>query len=132
MSEEGQKVSGKPALEWIAVSIGLVLTLGLVGFVGWQALSSSKQEPPRIVVETGKVHPYSGGWVVEVTARNLSGTTAAGVEIEGTLTLEDGETTATATLDYVPGHSTREAGLFLTEDPRTGQLKVQARGYAAP
>ena len=132
MSEKQEKDVAKPVLEWIAVALGLAVTLGLLGFVGWQALSSSKEEPPRIVVETGKVHPYSGGWVVEVTARNLSPATAAGVEIEGTLTHAGKQTTATATLDYVPGHSTREAGLFLTEDPGAGQLEVRATGYAAP
>jgi len=132
MSDRTGKSTSKPVVVWIAAALGLVVTLGLLGFVGWQALSSPKQEPPRIVVETGEVHRFAGGWVVEVTARNLSPQPAAAVEIEGTLRQGGSETTAKATLDYVPGHSTREAGLFLSRDPRAGTLDVRASGYATP
>lgn len=131
MTEE-QKTGTKPALEWIAVTLGLVVTLGLLGFIGWQALSSSKEEPAKIAVETGDVHRYPAGWVVEVHVRNLSGTSAAGVEIEGTLRDAEGEITSSATLDYVAGHSTRQAGLFMTRDPGAGQLEVRAAAYVAP
>ena len=37
-----------------------------------------------------------------------------------------------ARIDYVPGHSVRQGGLFFTRDPRTGHLSLRARGYSAP
>lgn len=85
-----------------------------------------------IVVEAGKVTPFPGGWVVEVKAHNLSPRTAAAVQVEGTLRRGGSETKASATLDYIPGNSTRQGGLFLPEDPRSGTFEVRATGFARP
>jgi uncharacterized protein (TIGR02588 family) len=35
-------------------------------------------------------------------------------------------------LDYIPGQSAREGGLFFTQDPRSGNLVLRASGYAKP
>lgn len=122
-----------PLLEWIAAGLGLAVTLGLVGFVGWQAFTASNGgELPHVVVETGAIEGYDGGWVIEITARNLSARTAAGVVIEGTLRQEDRTLQSTVTLDYLAGDSTRKAGLFMPADPRSGEFTVRAGGYVAP
>ncbi len=132
MADGSDKQSGNPALEWIAAAIGLVMTLALLGYVGWQAASDSEEPPPQIVVATGATTPFRGGWVVEVEARNLSSSTASSVEVEGTLRAGGAETKAKTTFGYVPGHSTRRGGLFLPEDPNAGSLEVRASGYADP
>lgn len=122
-----------PPLEWLASGIGLVLTLGMLGLIGWQAYRGTESQPPTISVAAERVVQTDNGFVVEVTARNHSPATAAAVEIEGALK-QGGRTVATskAILDYVPGNSERRGGLFFKEDPRPYQLELRPLGYAEP
>jgi uncharacterized protein (TIGR02588 family) len=122
-----------PPLEWLASGIGLVLTLGMLGLIGWQAYRGTEAPPPTITVVAERIVQTGSGFVVEVIARNRSPTTAAAVEIEGELK-QGGQTVATskAILDYVPGNSERRGGLFFKEDPRPYQLELRPLGYAEP
>ena len=42
--------------------------------------------------------------------------------------MEMGETI----IDYVLSHSSRQGGLFFSQDPRKYPLQLRAKGYAAP
>jgi len=131
--QDKRQDSGTPILEWISAAIGLVLTLAMFGFIGWQAWTSTGEELPAIEVRVQRIVPAAGGWVVEIAAVNLSPATAAAVQIEGEL--KDGErvlATSQATLDYVPGNSEKRGGLFFREDPQAHGLEVRALGYARP
>lgn len=128
-----QKDSGTPVLEWIAAGIGLVLTLAMLGFIGWQAWKGEGEEVPGIEIHVQRIVPAAGGWVVEIAAQNVSAATAAAVQIEGEL-IKDGRVLATSqvTLDYVPGNSERRGGLLFREDPRAHDLEMRALSYAKP
>lgn len=131
--ERGSGGQGKPLLEWGAALVGLILTLGLLGFIGWQAVQAPEQMPPVIAVSAGKVSQVPGGYVVEVTARNESPRTAAGVQVEGTISQTGGKSQSSSiSFDYVPGYSERKGGLFFPQDPRRHQLEVRALGYQLP
>jgi uncharacterized protein (TIGR02588 family) len=110
-----------------------LLTLAIIGVIGWDALQGGREQPPSIEATIKRIAPAAGGFVVEVALHNRSSSTAAAVEVEGELK-NGGETleTSGATLDYVPGMSTRRAGLFFTQDPRQRDLKVRALGYVEP
>lgn len=131
--QDKQKDSGTPVLEWIAAGIGLVLTLAMLGFIGWQAWKSEGEEVPGIEIHVQRIVPAAGGWVVEIAAQNVSAATAAAVQIEGEL-IKDGRVLATSqvTLDYVPGNSERRGGLLFREDPRAHDLEMRALSYAKP
>lgn len=138
MDQGSQKDGGKPEehislLEWVSAAIGLLITLALLGVVGWQAYNQSGDVPPAVEVRVDRIVPVASGYVVELTASNRSPTTASNIEIEGELT-ESGRPVATsrASLDYVPGRSERRGGLFFDRDPRAYQLDVRALGYATP
>lgn len=122
-----------PALEWIAATVGLAMTLGMFGVIGWGALKGNGERPPAVEAVVERITPVAAGYVVEVALRNHSPSTAAAVEIEGEL-MNDGAAveTSNATVDYVPGESVRRAGLFFTEDPGRHELEVRAIGYAEP
>lgn len=121
-----------PLLEWVFAAVGLVLTLGLIGVIGWEA-ANPDDSPPAIVVEHLRTTQTSAGYVVEVKVINRGGSPAAQVAIEGELTPPGGEPeTAEATFDYVPDHSTRTGGLFFQADPGVGALKMAAKGYVSP
>jgi uncharacterized protein (TIGR02588 family) len=122
-----------PALEWIAAGLGLLLTLAMLGTIGWEMIAGGGDRPPAIEARIERIVPTGGGYVVEIALRNESPATAAAVQVQGELTKPDGEVaTSGATLDYVPGESTRHAGLFFKEDPRLGRLEVRTLGYAQP
>jgi uncharacterized protein (TIGR02588 family) len=121
-----------PWLEWLAVGIGLLLVLGIFGVIGWQ-LFSGATTPPVITVKVEKVAPVEGGYRVLFRAHNSAGEAAAQVEIEGKVTAAgEDEETSKVILDYVPGHSARQGGLFFTRDPHSGSLAVRATGFAKP
>ena len=71
--QDKRQDSGTPALEWIAAGIGLVLTVAMLGFIGWQAWKSTGEERPAIKVDVLRIVPSADGWLVEVAAQNLSG-----------------------------------------------------------
>lgn len=129
----GRSSEGKPLIEWLAALVGLVLTLALLGFVGWQAISAPERMPPSITAKASEVTLTRGGFVVQIVVKNASPQTAARVEVEGTLT-RDGSAAAksSATFDYIPGNSERKGGLFFSQDPRSGELDIRTLGYAQP
>jgi uncharacterized protein (TIGR02588 family) len=128
-AKEEQQV---PWLEWLASAVGLLLVLGIFGVIGWQ-LFSGATTPPVITVEVENVAPVEGGYRVLFRAHNSAGEAAAQVEIEGKVTAAgEDEETSKVILDYVPGHSAREGGLFFTRDPHSGSLAVRATGFATP
>ena len=133
MARKQVKPPREPLLEWIASGIGLVLTLGLLGLIGREAITGEPEEPPAIEVHARNVRPLPSGFLVEVVAVNRSGGTGAAVTIEGEL--RSGETsveTSDFTFEYVPGHAERRGGLFFKADPRKHQLEVRAMGYQQP
>jgi uncharacterized protein (TIGR02588 family) len=121
-----------PWLEWIASGVGLLLTIGVFGVIGWQAFDNPS-EPPAIVVEVERVVQVEGGYRVDFRASNRTGSAAAQVEVEGRLSVEGEEpSTSSAMFDYIPGRSSREGGLFFARDPRQGQLSLRPLGYSVP
>ena len=118
--------------EWAAAALGASILVFAIGYMAWYGLMHTSG-PPVIVVERAESVRLDGSYVVKVLVRNEGRSTAAAVEIEGTLM--DGEEsleTSTATLDYVPENSQREAYLQFTRDPDTFDLKLRAVGASAP
>lgn len=133
MAGNDQANDKPPPLAIVCGVIGFLLGAALIGFVGWEAAQRADAPVPSVTVEPGKVHAAPGGFVVEFKARNRTAHTAAGVEVEATLETQGAKpVVSSVTLDYVPGHSTRQGGIFLPADPRWGQLELRAHGYSKP
>jgi uncharacterized protein (TIGR02588 family) len=131
-NETAKPVPPVPWLEWAACGIGLLLVLGVFGVIGWQAVQGSAA-PPAITVEVESVAAVAGGHRVLFRARNTADEAAAQVEIAGSVaTAGSAPETSRVVLDYLPGHSARQGGLFFTQDPRSGSLTVRATGFATP
>lgn len=121
-----------PLLEWIASGIGLLLALCVFGFIGWQAIDDPGS-PPAVRVEATEVASVPGGYRVIFQAHNSGGAAAAQVRIDGTLSgTSQSPETSSVILDYIPGQSMREGGLFFTQDPRSGRLSLRALGFTKP
>lgn len=127
-----RSASSPPLLEWLAGAFGLAIVVATIAFLAYQAITH-EPAPPALTVSIEGIAGHEGGYVVEVAVRNASGSTAAEVEIEGTLS-DRGRVIerSTARLDYVPGNSAQRAGLMFRGDPARRQLSVRAVGYREP
>ena len=77
------------------------------------------------VVWVGRVRARDKNFIV-ISFSNRKSKPAAAVKIEAVL----GDQTATATLDYVPGHGEAKAYFRFDANPRTAVVRVQ--GWSAP
>ena len=116
-----------PLLEWIASAIGLLLTLGVVAVIARDAFNDSGGMAPDLEVVVRDQQQVGGRWLVRFDAHNRSPVTAAQVTIEGAL---PGGETSTATIDYIPGRSTRGGGLVFSTDPR--RVRLRPLGFQDP
>ena len=136
MSHEAGKDQGNikdaPLWMWGIGLLGLVLVLGSIGFMLYQA-AAGDSSPPDVTVRVGSILPIRNGFLGEFRAINEGGSTAEGLTVEGELRkgTESVETSNT-TIEYVPSHSEREGGLFFRSDPRQYELRLRATGYEKP
>lgn len=121
-----------PLLEWIVGAIGLIIVVGLISFLIYEAFTESER-PPIIVVDTVSVSSAGGNYLARFTLDNTGGITGADVTIEGTLS-SDGEVVETSyvTVPYVPPDSIREGGLYFTQNPEQYDLQLRVLGYRIP
>ena len=115
-----KKKTAPPLLEWIASAVGLLLTLGVVAMIARDAFNGSGDMAPEIEVVARSQQQLGNRWLVRFEVQNRSPVTAAQVTIEGAL---PGGETSMATIDYVPGRSTRGGGLIFSQQPDGVQLR---------
>ncbi|WP_292022047.1 MULTISPECIES: hypothetical protein [unclassified Brevundimonas] len=114
----------RPVLQWVMAGVGAAVTLGAVAIVVWEAVQPPS--PPALSARIVAVQSTAAGQVATIRVQNDGDDTAAAVDIEGVL----GDQTATATLDYVPGHGHARAYLRFDADPRRAAVAV--KGWSAP
>jgi uncharacterized protein (TIGR02588 family) len=126
------KLKDAPLWMWGIGVLGLVLVLGSIGFMLYEA-AAGDSSPPDVTVQLDSIRPTQNGFLIEFRAINGGGTTAQGLTVEGELRngTESVETSNTA-IEYVPSHSERAGGLFFKSDPRLYQLQLRAKGYEKP
>jgi uncharacterized protein (TIGR02588 family) len=121
-----------PLLEWIVAALGVLLVGGAISYLVYHSMTRG-QTPPDIRVAAEQVLELAHGYVVQFRALNEGGSAAAEVTIEGELVGPDGTTErGEAVLDYLPPRSDRTGGLLFKSDPRQGELRLRATGYAKP
>lgn len=127
-----EKLNDAPFWMWGIGLLGLLLVLGSIGFMLYEAVAGDSS-PPDVIVEIKSILPAQDGFLVEFRVINEGGRAAAGLTVEGEL--RNGAEiveTSNITLQYVPSHSEREGGLFFTLDPRGYDLQLRAKGYEIP
>jgi uncharacterized protein (TIGR02588 family) len=121
-----------PLWEKTFALFGLVLTLGLLAYLGYQAIFGDTGAP-IIEITVQSVTPRGDDYLVSFEAYNRGQETAASVEIEGMLSRR-GQTVETGrvTLSYMPADSRLRGGLFFRNNPDELELSIKAMGYAQP
>jgi uncharacterized protein (TIGR02588 family) len=125
-------VKRTPVLEWAAAMLGLLLTLGVLGYSVWEGVTDH-QGPPSLTVTSRPAEKTAGGYVTPLTVRNSSHATAAGVEVRATLeragrVVEERR----ASFTYVPGQGEANGGVIFQTDPTAATLRLEAEGYQDP
>lgn len=121
-----------PVLEWTFSIVGMIIVGGMLSFNVVKALRDD-ESPPDIELALLDVRPASQGFLVQVEARNVGGSSAAALMIEGALKSGDKDVeTSEATFDYVAPHSSQKGGLFFQHDPRQHEVKLRVMGYQDP
>ena len=119
-------------LEWIVGAVGAAIVAAVLGVLTHEALTYD-DGAPILVARVLDVTPTEGGFVVRFATENRGPATAAEVVVGATLkagdrVVEEAETR----LDYVARKSSREAGVILRRDPKSGTLELAAKSYRKP
>jgi uncharacterized protein (TIGR02588 family) len=114
----------RPVLQWSMAALGGAVTVAAISVMVWEGLQPSA--PPMLRARIVEIEATAAGHVAMVQVTNDGDETAAAVKIEAVLD----DQTATATLDYVPGHGEAKAYFRFDANPRTAVVRVQ--GWSAP
>jgi len=115
------------ALQVGMAGIGAILLIGALVVIVLGALGPNNPAFVEVVERERAV--LAGRTRVEVEAVNRGDDTAASVVVVGTAS---GDRTASATLDYVPGHSRRAATLTFAGDLGSEPVTLETEGWIDP
>lgn len=122
-----------PLLEKFIAALGALALVLTLGYLVWSAASGHAQSPDP-VVEVEGVEQQGERFLVRVRVHNRGAGTAEDLRLVGRvlgpagIVLEESRTE----FQYLPGESSREAGLYFRHDPRGGRLAWRAESYQQP
>lgn len=129
----GGAAAGASRGEWVVAALGGLVTLATIGYVLYEGFTEPPSPVPDVEVVVDTVLRQRGGWLVRLEASNRGDATAASVRVSGELRADSGVVESSETVfEYVPEHSSREAGILFTRDPAAYELVVRATGYERP
>ena len=118
--------------EWMVAAVGLALVAATIGFMLYKAIWGMHPSPD-LTIQVGNISAQKDEYLVNFRVVNHGGGTAEGVVVEGELTAEGlSLEKAQTTIEYLPPHSEKKGGLFFSQNPRQGTLKLRALGYQQP
>jgi len=118
-------------IEWVVGTVAAVLTLGIIGFLAFEALSSQAGFP-LLAVERTDIVRTPNYHLVQVMVVNRGHATAADVVVEGRLGAGEAAENATVTVDFVPPGPGVKAALVFETDPASAELVLSVKGYTRP
>ncbi len=130
--QAGSPEAAPPFWEWIAAGAGLLLVLASIGVLAYYAWAG-QSDLPQPEVQVVAIEQQPAGWLVAIRVRNRAQATAAALRLTGRLRegadiVEEKE----LELQYLPGGSSREGGLFFSRDPRLHRLEWAFGSYEQP
>jgi uncharacterized protein (TIGR02588 family) len=125
----GQQI---PPLEWVAGALGLLIVVGTLAFIGFEAYRGERGSPD-LHAEVDTVSRGSGGYEVGVIVSNRGRTAASGVIVEGMSNDERGrDARVEVRIDYVPGLSEERATLVFPFQPDRASVQVRVVAFTMP
>ncbi|MGH9942978.1 MAG: hypothetical protein ACRD9R_11550 [Pyrinomonadaceae bacterium] len=121
-------------LEWTVFGASLCLVLGVLTYLGYEAIKTGDR-PPSIEVRLGAPAQAAQGYMVPVAAVNRGDQPAEGVTVEVTLEAAVGGAVAErgeVVFAFLPRSATREGWVTFHTEPRAALLKARVLGYEKP
>ena len=127
--KKNQKI---PFLEWLMAGIGLILVVGALGFIIYEAANNG-HKPPILKISYSVAEKNEAGYLIKFEVENSGDETAADVVIEGKLIKGAEEIEmSSATFDYAPSNSKRNGGLYFKNNPQEFDFEISPKGYQKP
>lgn len=118
-------------LERAVAALGLVLVAGTIILLVRDA--GGEGDPSvQLAVRIDSIIPRAGGHAVHFTARNAGRATAADVAVRGERRDAAGSEESAATLDYVPGRSSRRGTLYFGGTGAPEAVRLRVEGFREP
>lgn len=119
-------------IEWLTGAVSSLLILAIIAWIGYEAVNGT-DTPADLRVDLVSTEKTDAGWRVQFDLSNSGETTAAAVEVRGTVAdrgrlIEE----AAVTFDYVAAHSLARGALIFTQDPNSHDFTIRAVGFTEP
>jgi len=131
MTQNSDTPAKKNALEWTVFSLSLLLVLGVITSLIWQALSTGDQ-PARLIVTMGKPLVTREQVRIPLKVANLGDEAANTVEVEVSGELDGKEITSSLGLEYVPHRAERSGWVSFPGNQLPSGLSARVVGYEQP
>lgn len=130
--QAGSREAAPPFWEWVVAAAGLLLVVASIGVLAHSAWTGGS-DLPRPEVQVVAIEQQPAGWLVAVRVRNRAQATAAALRLTGRLRQgADVVEESKLELQYLPGGSSREGGLFFSRDPRLYRIEWAFESYERP
>lgn len=119
-------------IEWLTGLVSSLLVLAIIAWVSYEAVNGT-DTPADLRVDIVSVEKTGAAWRVLFDLSNSGETTAASVEVRGTLAdrgrlIEE----AAVTFDYVAARSLARGTLIFSQDPNNHDFNIRAVGFTEP
>lgn len=118
-------IAQRPALQWAAAGVGLLMTLITAGILLSEALQPSR--PAALTVQVEGMRQTGTLRILDIVVVNTGSETASAVEVTG----KAGDDSASVTLDYVPGDGRASASLAFPANA-SKEAVLTITGWSAP
>lgn len=130
--KDGRAAGTGGRVEWAAAAFSSVIVLAMIGFLLFQAVTTSDAHPDP-VASVARITPVSAGFRLTFRAQNNGQATAAAVTFRATLR-RDGQVVdqAEVTFDYLPAQANQQGVFIFDQNPRLFDVAVRAVSYTLP
>ncbi len=130
--EQTRSEKARPAVEWIFGSVSAAVVVGLVLFLGYQALFGDNR-PPELSVSFEGVDQFDNGTVVMVAVANRGDEAAAAVTVYASTPDASGRASQKQIeFDHIAAHAVRRGAFVFPGPVDPAALQLEIGGYAEP
>lgn len=120
--KSGPALRRTPA-EWSSLSASLLLLACVIGVIVWLWVHEP-MGPPQFKVERGAVRSEERLFHLPVTVKNIGGSAAGQVRVEGRLSIGVQEEQPVTTIDFLPVRAREEVILIFRSEPSGADMEV--------
>jgi uncharacterized protein (TIGR02588 family) len=130
-SPDNSYIPEKNWLEWLIFGLSLMVTIGIVGYLGWMAFFAP-QKPAQVKLEIGQPQLKAGMYEVPVKVLNEGDESIEHLRLYARPIADVGSEPLTADLDYLPKGGDRETVFMFKNDSAKSGIEVFAGTYIRP